>query len=398
MSAVPAAGAKIRSLRPSTPIRAAGLAPAGWSTAFDERTYRAEAMQGNADLIPKPLSVRLRLLRGEHIERLLREIELVAPFFDRDRDVVALHVDAGDAAAPAARDLELLTQSLDRHFHLTRGTRRGYSLRMPADAPGCGDLGACLALGFESVTLVAGHSDEDVARAVRMARAEGVRSIAVEATLPDHHLPEGLLASLPERLTLSLPRIAPAGPGPGHLEQIGQMAARLAEGGYVGIGLDPRPLAEFDPGRPAELTAVVRGSPPPSPDIEVDLLGLGPGMSSRVHDALCENHADEESWAGALDAGVLPLARGIVLDADGRLRMEVIRQLLRHGCVAADSIARRHDVDFHRYFEGELARLVEAFGGLVRLSPWCLETTSQGRLLLRIIAACFDTPRANPTR
>lgn len=372
-------------------------ARAGWSPAVDEGVYRAEAARSNADLIPRPLSIRVRVVPREHIEWLLREIELVGQLFDRDRDVIALHVDAEGTAAPAARDLEVLTGSLDRHFHLAPETRRRYSLRL-STASGRDDLGDYRAAGFDSVTLVMDPPHDGAARAVEMARLEGMRSVAVEAALADHHVPEALLASRPERMTLSLPNGASPASALGQLEQLAQMAAQLVDAGYVDVGLDPRPMPEFDASRPVELTAAMQGTRPPWQDTEADLVGLGPGAVSRVHDALCENFPGEERWRGALDTGVLPLWRGLVLDADGRLRMDVIAELLRHGVVAIDAIARRHDVDFHRYFERELARLEEAFGSLVRVGPWRLETTSQGRLVLRIIAACFDTPRTNPAR
>lgn len=373
-------------------------ARAGWSPAVNEGVYRAEAARSNADLIPRPLSIRVRYVPGKHIERMLREIELVGQLFDRDRDVIALHVDAGGTAAPAARDLEVLTGSLDRHFHLAPEARRRYSLRLSTAASGREDLGDYRAVGFDSVTLVMNPPHEGAARAVEMARLEGMRFVVVEAALGDPHVPEELLASRPERMTLSLPRAASSASALGQLGQLEQMAAQLTDAGYVGVGLDPRPMPDLDASGPIELTASTQGMRSPSQVAEADLVGLGPGAVSRVHDVLCENFPDEERWRGALDTGLLPLWRGVVLDADGRLRMEVIAELLRHGVVAIDAIARRHDVDFHRYFEHELARLEEAFGGLVRVSPRRLETTSRGRLVLRIIAACFDTPRTDPVR
>lgn len=368
---------------------------AAWSTGFDEAAYRGEAAQSNADLIPKPLRLRVHAVRSGQLERLVREIELAGQLFDRDRDVIALQVDAARIAAPAMRDLEVLIASLDRHFHFAPGARRRHSIRLPAAAARPDDLGACQALGFDSMTFVTDRANDATVRAVDMARHEGMHSVTVEATLPDHHVPDALLASLPEQLTLGLPKAATFELD---LEQLERVATRLADAGYGDIGLDPRPLPWFEPGGSVELRAATRGARPSSPDTEVDLVGLGPGAMSRVRDALCENFPDEKRWRGAVDAAVLPLWRGVVLDADERLRSEVIGELLRRGEVAIDAIARRHDIDFHRYFERELAQLGGLFGGLVRVGPWRFETTSQGRLALRIIAACFEPVRANPIR
>ena len=51
----------------------------------------------------------------------------------------------------------------------------------------------------------------------------------------------------------------------------------------------------------------------------------------------------------------------------------------------------RHGIDFGTYFSAEIPRLVPlVVDGLVELSPTSIQATSRGRLLLRIIAACFD--------
>jgi oxygen-independent coproporphyrinogen-3 oxidase len=55
------------------------------------------------------------------------------------------------------------------------------------------------------------------------------------------------------------------------------------------------------------------------------------------------------------------------------------------------ALERRHGIAFESYFADALERLkpLEA-DGLVRLEPGRIRVTSQGRLLLRNIAMCFD--------
>jgi len=57
----------------------------------------------------------------------------------------------------------------------------------------------------------------------------------------------------------------------------------------------------------------------------------------------------------------------------------------------------RHSIYFSEYFADELKQLQAlAEDGLVTISSTHLKATSRGRLLLRIIAACFDA-YLNPT-
>ena len=63
----------------------------------------------------------------------------------------------------------------------------------------------------------------------------------------------------------------------------------------------------------------------------------------------------------------------------------------------------RHGIDFAATFADDLARLRPLVAdGLVEVGPRRIVATSRGRLLLRIIAACFDRylhmPAAAPAR
>jgi oxygen-independent coproporphyrinogen-3 oxidase len=61
------------------------------------------------------------------------------------------------------------------------------------------------------------------------------------------------------------------------------------------------------------------------------------------------------------------------------------------GEVPVAALERRYAIDFDRYFADALRKLrpLEA-DGLVRREPGRIRVTTQGRLLLRNIAMCFD--------
>jgi oxygen-independent coproporphyrinogen-3 oxidase len=91
----------------------------------------------------------------------------------------------------------------------------------------------------------------------------------------------------------------------------------------------------------------------------------------------------------------LPVARGIELDEDDRLRRAVIGRLMCDGEIDLRQIGAEHGVDAPAYFETELATIDE-LGELVshdaRLQT--LHATDLGRLLIRNVCMVFD--RYNP--
>lgn len=382
--------------------RHSGLPRARLSSAFDEAAYRAEAARSNADPIPRPLAVALQMpaappvtrQRSGYVERLMREIEQVARLFDRDRDVLALHFDTGPGVAPPLREIEALTDSLERHFHFGSSARRVFSIRIDPGTVRAGDLAACASLGFHCADLDADGRDLPATlRAIDAARREGLRSTCVEWPVDDGLAPAALLDARPDRLTCVLPCAPDDVAG---LAALRPLADQLAESGYTDIGLDPRPLPWIDPAGLPQLNGVARDGRWHPAEADIDLIGLGAGAVSRIGDSVCQNHPDLGAWEASLDAAGLPVWRGITLEADDRLRMDVIGEFLRTGEIAVDTVEQRYAIDFHGYFARELRALDELPAGLVVRSPHCVRATSQGRLMLRIMAACFDKPGLRP--
>lgn len=362
------------------------------STAFDEPAWRDEAERSNAEPIPRALV--LRIETSGDIERLLREIELVAPHFDRDRDVVAVHVEA--AVVPSPARLGALLGSLERHFHFAPAGRAARSLGVGARRVRHGDFAAFAALGFVQVKFASGPRDLDSAlRGIAAAREQGVHRTGLEASLPASADRAGgpdldaMIDAQPEQLAL---RLAEAPDGAAPIDTLATLATALHAGGYRDIGLDTRPLAWLEEG-PYRIAGVTGPGPTPVPGQEVDLIGFGPGARMRIGDAVCENLADPDAWSAAIDAGRLPLWRGLTLDTEARLRTDVVGQWLRNGEIDIEAVERRYGIVFDEYFADALGRLEPcAREGLVSHMPSYVRATSRGRLMLRIMARCFDPP------
>jgi oxygen-independent coproporphyrinogen-3 oxidase len=79
------------------------------------------------------------------------------------------------------------------------------------------------------------------------------------------------------------------------------------------------------------------------------------------------------------------------LDEDDLLRADLIQRLMCQGEIPVAALERRYAIDFRAYFADALDKLKPMVAdGLVRLEPRRIVATTQGRLLLRNIAMCFD--------
>lgn len=124
---------------------------------------------------------------------------------------------------------------------------------------------------------------------------------------------------------------------------------------------------------------------------ECDIVGLGPSAISRIGDSYSQSIRDLAGYTLAVDAGHLPVACGIALSRDDRLRREAIGALMCHGELDTGAFAQRHGIDFARYFAATLSRLhALEHDGLVALADDHIRVTPAGRLLLRHVAMSFD--------
>jgi oxygen-independent coproporphyrinogen III oxidase len=364
--------------------------------------------------------------RGErYAQRLLREAELLAPLFDRDREVVQLHFGGGTPNFLSEQTLAQLMAGLARALPLSGAGQRDFSIELDPRSVSPGYAAALAGLGFNRVSLGVQDFDPAVQRAVnRMqsieetlelidaCRDSGVRSINVDLI---YGLPRQtytgfrdtlrmVMSARPERLAVygyaHLPSLfkgqrridAGALPGPEERLRLLQLAIEeLTMSGYRYIGMDHFALPDDELVRAQEAGELQRNFMGYTTHAECDLIGIGLSAISHVGDSFSQNHRDLKGWEAALDAGRLPVWRGLAMSADDRVRAAVIGQLMCQGAVDVGAIERRYRVDFASYFSSSLERLQpHVSDGLVSVDPARIATTPAGRLLLRSIAMCFD--------
>ena len=413
---------------------------------FQEADLREMAATSNGDPIPRPLSLYLHIpfctspcfycgcnriitrdtARGAaYLTRLYREMAMMSALFDRDREVEQVHFGGGTPNFLGPGQIAEAMDVLRRHFSFAAPQRLDCSIELDPRFITPDDVGELAAAGFNRASLGVQDFDPEVQRAVNRiqgveqtlaiidaCRRHGLRSVNVDLIygLPRQSL-EGFSRTLditlqarPDRLAIygyaHLPSMfrpqqridASQLPSPeAKLGLLQRAIDKLGQAGYVYIGMDHFAL----PGdslavaqRNGSLHRTFMGY---TTHAESDLVGLGVSAISHIGPSFSQNPRDLGSWEQAIDRGHLPVWRGMRLEEDDVIRADVIQRLMCDAALDYRDIEQRHVIDFGSYFATALQRLQPLReDGLVELSRDGLRATSRGRLLLRIIAMCFD--------
>ena len=126
-----------------------------------------------------------------------------------------------------------------------------------------------------------------------------------------------------------------------------------------------------------------------------EIIGLGTSAISDIGSAYAQNHRPLASYYEAVDAGELPVERGVALDDEDRLRRFVITELMCNGRLRAAELADRFGIDPAEHFAPEIAELAAPGGlidtGFVTMNDTDIEATTLGRPFIRNVAMVFDT-------
>ncbi|MHA6204633.1 oxygen-independent coproporphyrinogen III oxidase [Dyella soli] len=413
---------------------------------FGEAALRAAIRATNAAPGPRPLSLYVhvpfcfspcfycgctRIIARDparadvYLTSLQKELSLVGPLFDPGRTVRQLHVGGGTPNFLDARRMRTLMGSLARHFHFSSDAEREFGIEVdPRYADGhyvraLGELGFNrLSVGiqdFDPAVQVAVNRIQGVAQTrevLEAARRSGFASVSVDLIygLPRQTL-EGFTRTLEAVIALSPDRIAVYGyahmphlfkaqqqieagdlPDPSaRLALFGRALEVLCAAGYVYVGMDHFARAEDELVRAQRASTLQRNFQGYSTHGDCDIVGLGVSAIGRIGDSYSQNARDLAGYQAALDAGHVPVARGLTLGRDDLIRRAVIGQIMCHGELDMPSFGQRYQLAFADYFAAELERLhALAADGLVTLDATMLRVTPRGRLLLRNVAMCFD--------
>ena len=413
---------------------------------FGEAALRDVIRASNEDPIPRRLSLYVHvpfcfspcfycgcnriitrdLKRGEaYLQRLAREIDMVAPLFEADREVIQLHLGGGTPNFLAPAQLRALVDHLASRFHFAEAGDRDISIELDPRFCKPEDMAELAAAGFNRASLGVQDFDPKVQEAVNRiqsveetraiveaCRAAGMRSVNIDLIygLPSQSL-EGFGRTLdvvldirPDRLAVysyaHMPHLfkpqkqideALLLSGEEKLALLQLAVEKLTAAGYVYIGMDHFALPDDELAIAQSRGGLHRNFMGYTTHADSDLVGLGVSAISHIGNSFSQNPRDLPSWEIALDEGRLPVFRGMHLSEDDELRADLIQSLMCQGRIPVTALERRYGIDFADYFADALDALAPLErDGLVRVGERSIDATARGRLLLRNIAMCFD--------
>jgi len=124
---------------------------------------------------------------------------------------------------------------------------------------------------------------------------------------------------------------------------------------------------------------------------DCDLVALGLSAIGKIGPTYSQNYRDLEDYYDALDRDVLPIMRGMELNADDLVRRAIIQSLMCHFVISKESFEIAYLIDFDSYFATEMRELREyEREGLLEITPQTISVTPKGRMLIRNICMVFD--------
>ena len=415
-------------------------------TGFGEAQYRVWAQQTNEEPIPRPLSLyfhipfcdtvcfycacnkvvtKNRSKALPYLDHLYRELALQGALFDRDRHVDQLHWGGGTPTFLSHAQMEELMAETRRHFKLRDNDEGEYSIEIDPREADRETVAVLRRLGFNRMSLGVQDFDPRVQKAVNRhqsyaetmvvmgaARDEGFKSVSVDLIygLPFQSVGsfartlDTVIEASPDRISVfnyaHLPELfmpqrrinADELPSPAEKLDILAMAIeRLTGAGYVFIGMDHFAKPDDELAVAQRSRTLYRNFQGYSTHADCDLVAMGITAISMVGDTYSQNVKTLDEYYAALDAGRLPILRGVELTPDDRLRRRVITELICHYRLDYAQIESEYPVRFQEYFAAELADLAEMEAdGLLTLDAEGIKVGPSGKLLIRNVCMTFD--------
>jgi len=122
-----------------------------------------------------------------------------------------------------------------------------------------------------------------------------------------------------------------------------------------------------------------------------DLIGVGVTSISELDGCYSQNFKDLESYEASIDAGHLPVHRGVELTGEDKLRKAVIMELMSNFSLDIPRIEKGFGISFAEHFVSSLKLLQEYVDAeVLNVSDTKIQANATGELLIRNIAMVFD--------
>ena len=411
-----------------------------------EDDYRKWAQHSNEDPIPRPLSLYFhipfcdtvcfycactKVVTKNHdratayLDYLCREIALQSALFDADRKVEQLHWGGGTPTFLSADQIRQLMDATRRHFSLLDDDAGEYSIEIDPRSVDGEKLRVLRETGFNRISLGVQDVNPEVQKAVnRLQSEELTRKVAGQARdLGFKSINMDLMYGLPYQTVASfeqtLDSVVDMNPDRiavynyAHLPKRFKPQRRIDElnlpsandklallqhtiehltgAGYVYIGMDHFAKPDDELAIAQENGTLQRNFQGYSTHGDCDLVSMGMSAIGHVCDNYTQNVRDLDLYYEMLDAGKLPLDRGIELEPDDLLRRDIITRLICNFILDIKALETKWHFDFCTHFKTELEDLQKMQeDGLLLIEDEVLRVLPAGRLLVRNICMVFD--------
>ncbi len=365
---------------------------------------------------------------GPYLEALGRELELIGRAAGQRRRLAQLHWGGGTPNYLDGQEQRHLWELIGRHFDAAADLEA--SIEVNPEFLSREQVLGLRRLGFNRISFGIQDADPKVQAAVNRIvpadqlrrvmgwiREAGFASVNVDLIcgLP-LQTPERFAATIalvqelrPDRVSLfsfaylpaqlPLQRRIAADDLPSQRERVRMLqhaSEALTAHGYDAIGMDHFALKGDSLALAARQGRLHRNFQGYTTGGELDLLGIGVTAISQFPTLFSQNQRDLRRYVRSLEAGELPVERGLVVqDAEVLLRRRIIQTLMCDFRVDFDRIEAGIEpggaLDGRRRFPREWIDL-EALqaDGLLQLEANAFTVTTEGRWLIRTIAAVFD--------
>lgn len=363
-----------------------------------------------------------------YLAHLYRELEYYAALVDSDRPVTQLHWGGGTPTFLNAEQMCELMDMTARNFSLVDQRHGEYSIEIDPREASVETIELLRTLGFNRISIGVQDFDPRVQKAVNRlqsfeqtrevvdaARGCGFKSIGIDLIygLPFQSV-ESFSATLDKVAMLQVDRLSVFNyahlpsmfkvqrqikaqdlPSPEEKLAIFNTIERRLEGdGYINIGMDHFAKPNDELAVAQQGGKLHRNFQGYSTHADCDLIALGVSAISKIGSSYSQNTKSLEEYYDRIERGELPIARGLSLSSEDRLRRYVIGQLICNFSLDFRTVEKLFDVDFVREFHRELTRLKPFVNdGLIALERDSIRVLPTGRLLIRNICMVFDRYR-----
>ena len=358
-----------------------------------------------------------------YLESIYREMDLLGPHLSPDREVVQLHWGGGTPTFFSPVELGHLFGEMKKRFRFAADAELGIEVDPRKTVPE--HLQVLGAEGFNRISVGIQDFDERVQKAIHRvqsvaqtrviieaARSNGFESVSVDLMygLPLQSV-TSFSATLDEVLDLNPDRLAlfnfaylpqqishqkaiheqDLPPAREKLAIFRLAVERLLEAGYRYIGMDHFAKPEDELCRAQAERRLQRNFQGYSTRAGCDLLAFGASSISSLGRVYAQNLKETCDYESTVQAGKLPVWRGLCLTDEDVLRREVIMRLMCDFELRFEELQQRHGIDFTTHFAAALEALrpMER-DGLLEIGAEAIRITPTGRFLIRNVCMSFD--------